>query len=167
MNSYSISRRVDELGRIVIPIEIRKDLNIKVGDNFEFSIINENIVLKKKKMSKDLYNILKEIDSSISSIISGNYVITNREKILFSSDSSLINKHIDDDIILLFNNNQEYFVVKNSKNFIDKTLYVFQLYLENNLCGSIFIYDIDDINKYIKLIKFINTYINKTVSISQ
>ena len=35
-----VTRRVDELGRIVIPVEIRRLLNIKEGENLEF-IINE------------------------------------------------------------------------------------------------------------------------------
>ncbi|MBR2875484.1 MAG: AbrB/MazE/SpoVT family DNA-binding domain-containing protein, partial [Clostridia bacterium] len=35
MKSSGIVRRIDELGRIVIPKEIRKTLRIKEGDYFE------------------------------------------------------------------------------------------------------------------------------------
>ena len=44
----NISRKVDELGRIVIPIEVRKKLGIKDGEHLEISIIDNKIVLEKK-----------------------------------------------------------------------------------------------------------------------
>ena len=47
MKSTGIIRRIDELGRIVIPKEIRKNLRIKEGENLEIYIENDNIILKK------------------------------------------------------------------------------------------------------------------------
>lgn len=40
-------RRVDELGRIVIPIEIRNNLDIKEKDPMEFHVENRKLVLEK------------------------------------------------------------------------------------------------------------------------
>lgn len=40
-------RRVDELGRIVIPKNIRQTLNIMEGEPLEFFVNNEEIILKK------------------------------------------------------------------------------------------------------------------------
>ena len=40
-------RRIDELGRIVIPKGIRQDLRIRTGDNLEIYIENDNVILKK------------------------------------------------------------------------------------------------------------------------
>ena len=45
--SSGIVRRVDELGRIVIPIEMRKELNIKVENRVEISLEGSNIILHK------------------------------------------------------------------------------------------------------------------------
>ena len=45
--SSGIVRRVGELGRIVIPIEMRKELNIKVKDPVEISLEGSNIILHK------------------------------------------------------------------------------------------------------------------------
>lgn len=47
-------RIIDELGRIVLPIELRKKLNIRENDKLEISNIGNNIILKKinKKRSK-------------------------------------------------------------------------------------------------------------------
>ena len=47
MSTTGIIRRIDELGRIVIPKEIRKSLRIKNGDNLEILVDGENITLKK------------------------------------------------------------------------------------------------------------------------
>ncbi|MQR85460.1 AbrB/MazE/SpoVT family DNA-binding domain-containing protein [Bacillus megaterium] len=35
------------MGRLVLPIELRRNLNIKKGEPVEFFVKNENIVLKK------------------------------------------------------------------------------------------------------------------------
>ena len=47
MKSTGIVRRVDELGRIVLPIEIRKMMNINVKDAVEIFTDNDRIVLQK------------------------------------------------------------------------------------------------------------------------
>lgn len=41
------SRRIDDLGRIVIPIEVRKMLEINPRDELEFFVEDESLVLKK------------------------------------------------------------------------------------------------------------------------
>ena len=47
MKSTGIVRRVDELGRIVLPIELRRSLNINERDTLEIFVDDEKIVLKK------------------------------------------------------------------------------------------------------------------------
>ena len=47
MKSTGVVRRVDELGRIVIPIELRRTLDIKEKDSLEIFTDGEQIVLKK------------------------------------------------------------------------------------------------------------------------
>lgn len=47
MKSTGIVRKVDELGRIVLPSELRKVLNINVKDSVEIYVSGELIVLKK------------------------------------------------------------------------------------------------------------------------
>lgn len=47
MRSTGMVRRTDKLGRIVIPIEIRKKLKIKPYDELEMFSEGENIILKK------------------------------------------------------------------------------------------------------------------------
>lgn len=47
MKSIGITRKVDELGRIVIPIETRRLLGINEGDSLQIFIDNDKIILKK------------------------------------------------------------------------------------------------------------------------
>lgn len=47
MKATGIIRRLDDLGRLVIPKEIRKQYQLKEGDSIEFFIENEKIVLQK------------------------------------------------------------------------------------------------------------------------
>jgi transcriptional pleiotropic regulator of transition state genes len=47
MKSTGIVRKVDELGRIVIPIELRKVMDINIKDSMEIYVDTESIVLKK------------------------------------------------------------------------------------------------------------------------
>lgn len=47
MKSTGIVRKVDELGRIVIPIEVRRSLNVDIKDSLEIYIEGEHIILKK------------------------------------------------------------------------------------------------------------------------
>lgn len=47
MKSTGIVRKVDELGRIVIPKELRRTLNINEKDPLEIYVDGEQIILKK------------------------------------------------------------------------------------------------------------------------
>lgn len=47
MKSTGIVRKVDELGRIVLPIELRRTLGIELRDPLEIYVEGESIVLKK------------------------------------------------------------------------------------------------------------------------
>ena len=47
MKSTGIVRRVDELGRVVIPIELRNKFDIKEKDPIEIYVDGSSIVLKK------------------------------------------------------------------------------------------------------------------------
>ena len=47
LKSTGVVRKVDELGRIVIPIELRRTLGIEEKDSLEIYVDSEKIVLKK------------------------------------------------------------------------------------------------------------------------
>ena len=54
MEASGIVRRVDDLGRIVIPKEIRSNLRIKSGECLEIYTVDDKIFLKKQDMIRFL-----------------------------------------------------------------------------------------------------------------
>jgi len=51
MKATGITRRIDDLGRFVLPAEIRKTLDISEGDALEIFTDGEQIILKKYQPS--------------------------------------------------------------------------------------------------------------------
>ncbi len=51
MKATGIVRKVDELGRVVIPIELRRIMNIDVKDGLEIFVDSDRIILKKYEPS--------------------------------------------------------------------------------------------------------------------
>lgn len=47
MKSTGIVRKIDHLGRIVLPIELRRVLDIEIGSPLEIYVEGESIILKK------------------------------------------------------------------------------------------------------------------------
>ena len=50
MKSTGIVRKVDGLGRIVLPIELRRTYELKIGDAVEIYTEDDKIILKKFQM---------------------------------------------------------------------------------------------------------------------
>ncbi len=47
MNAEGVVRRIDKLGRIVIPVEFRKSLSIQLGEEVEIMLEGNTVVLQK------------------------------------------------------------------------------------------------------------------------
>lgn len=58
MKSMGIIRRIDDLGRVVVPKEIRRTLGIREGDPLEVYIQNDMICYKKYNSEGDLGGLL-------------------------------------------------------------------------------------------------------------
>ncbi|HYI45405.1 MAG TPA: AbrB/MazE/SpoVT family DNA-binding domain-containing protein [Actinomycetota bacterium] len=48
MKSTGVVRKIDELGRIVLPSELRRVFGIREGDELEISVNGEQIILQKR-----------------------------------------------------------------------------------------------------------------------
>ena len=65
MKSTGIVRRVDELGRIVLPIELRRTLNIAEKDSLEIYVDGSSIMLKKyQPVIRKLFSVMRRSSSS-------------------------------------------------------------------------------------------------------
>lgn len=51
MKNTGVARKVDELGCVVIPVELRRTLGIVEGTELDFHVEGENIVLRKYEKS--------------------------------------------------------------------------------------------------------------------
>lgn len=82
MKNTGVLRRVDDLGRIVIPKDIRKTLRIKDGESLEVFLSSDNIILKKYSPLEGLQNFYKTYVESIFSEIGNNVIVVDRDKIV-------------------------------------------------------------------------------------
>ncbi|MFJ8459658.1 AbrB/MazE/SpoVT family DNA-binding domain-containing protein [Lysinibacillus xylanilyticus] len=78
MKSTGFVRKVDELGRIAIPMELRRKLEDK--DPVEINVVNDQVILRKHRMP---CIVTREITSENKSYANGNLVLSSKgEKIL-------------------------------------------------------------------------------------
>ena len=49
MKSTGVVRKIDELGRIVLPSELRRVFGIREGDELEISVNGEQVILQKRQ----------------------------------------------------------------------------------------------------------------------
>ena len=87
-------KRIDDLGRIVIPKEIRRSLCIQNNENMEISINSDEIVLKKHSLLNEKEKDLIKLCNLVQNISNKIIVVTDRERVLYSSIESIINKEI-------------------------------------------------------------------------
>lgn len=77
-----IVRRIDELGRIVIPKEIRKNLRIKNGDNLEILVNGDDITLRKYSQIENVTDIASVYAESFYQVLKYNVIVTDTDKVV-------------------------------------------------------------------------------------
>jgi len=83
MKATGIVRRIDDLGRIVIPKEIRRTLRIREGDPMEiFTSRDGEILLKKYSPVGELSEFAQSLAESMSQVTGELVCITDREYII-------------------------------------------------------------------------------------
>lgn len=88
MKATGIVRRIDDLGRVVIPKEIRRTLRIREGDPLEiFTDRNGEVILKKYSPIGELHKISCEYAESLSSVTGYTICIADTEQIIAVSGS--------------------------------------------------------------------------------
>lgn len=84
-----IIRRIDDLGRIILPKEIRKSLQIHEGDPLEISIEGDTICLDKYIPTTEYTRVLKRVAKEIDS---DQYFDKNNSKDITDDIKSIITK---------------------------------------------------------------------------
>ena len=80
--STGIVRRIDELGRIVIPKEIRKSLRIKNGDSLEILVDGDNINLRKYSQIENVTDMAMVYAESFYQVLKYNIIVSDTDKIV-------------------------------------------------------------------------------------
>ncbi|WP_243292824.1 AbrB/MazE/SpoVT family DNA-binding domain-containing protein [Bacillus sp. FJAT-47783] len=75
MKSTGVVRKVDELGRIVIPIELRRTLSIHEKDPLEIFVEEDKIILRKYESAK-VCQITGEVSGDNLSLANGKIVLS-------------------------------------------------------------------------------------------
>ena len=99
MKSTGVLRRIDELGRIVIPKEIRRNLKIKDGESLEIFIDDDAVVLKKYSDMNDLHDIAQNCSDSFYDVINKDILITDLDKVIAASGpmkKKYLNREVSD-----------------------------------------------------------------------
>ena len=101
MKSTGVVRRVDDLGRIVIPKEIRRTLRIRDGESLEIFVDREMIALKKFSKMTDMDEISKQLVDIVNSVTGQSVFITDRDNFIAASGNlkkKYLNKPISKDL---------------------------------------------------------------------
>ena len=98
-----VVRKIDELGRIVIPKEIRKNLNIRNGEDVSIFVKDNMIVLKKYERALSIKEISQKYINAFKKINDDVVLISDKNSIISSSNLEYIDKKIDTKIFNLIN----------------------------------------------------------------
>ncbi len=104
MRETGIVRRIDDLGRVVIPKEIRKTLRIKEGDPLEIYTEKDELVFKKYSPVVGASEVAKTTAESISEMTEKTCVVT------------------DTDCIIVVSGGKKDIIGKNISNVVDKVI---------------------------------------------
>ena len=89
MRATGIVRRIDELGRVVIPKEIRRTLRIREGDPLEiFTDHDGEVVLKKYSPIGEIAAIAKDYTDSLYRTLGHIALISDRDAIVSASGAN-------------------------------------------------------------------------------
>lgn len=102
MKATGIVRRIDDLGRVVIPKEIRRTMRIREGDPLEIYTDREGeVILKKYSPISELNEFASEYVESAASILGETAVITDTDQVIAVSGTSkknFMDKRISKDL---------------------------------------------------------------------
>ncbi len=134
MKSTGIVRKIDELGRIVIPKEIRNVLSIHSNDDLEIFIDNMKIVLTKYEKSDNILNYSNNIVKIIDEKLNIKVFVTNKER--FITEGYLKNKELDSKLLELIEERKRYESInKETINKISGYFVIYPIIVESDILG--------------------------------
>lgn len=152
MKQSGIVRRIDNLGRIVIPKELRKTLHIHDGELLELMINKDEIILRKYSTVKELGAIFTKFIDVFEPFIKSNIIITDLDHIIVTSSktkNTYTGKIISKFIVNLINERKTYLSsdmeeIEIVEDQVDNvSCYVFPLTVSGDSVGSLIVFSRD------------------------
>lgn len=116
MNNNLFKKRIDELGRIVIPKQIRNTFKIKNFDELEMFVDKDSIILKKSIGIEMYKEKLERLLSFLKNYIDFDILITEKQKVIVStkqeikSNDELVAEDIEGCTSIIVKDNDKYSV---------------------------------------------------------
>lgn len=108
MKSTGVVRRIDELGRIVIPKEIRRNLGIRDGENVEIFTDNDSIILKKYCRMTNNSDLAISLCEVVYNTFDYKTIITDRQKVIAYAglNSDITNNSLTEEYLNIIENRE-------------------------------------------------------------
>lgn len=154
MKNTGVVRKIDELGRIVIPKEIRKNLGIKNGEDVQIFVEDNMIMLKKYERIYSFKDKIKVFVSIISKYSSSVIYVSDKEKIIISSDNNYVNERLDNNILLTMEERKtlESYMLNIGEILLNKYYLVIPIIVDADAIGSLILLSDNKINREDRLI---------------
>ena len=168
MKNTGIIRKIDKLGRIVIPKEIRNSLRILDDDNLELLIDGENIVLKKFSYIKNIKNIAQTLLNSIKYTNEYNVIIYDSNSVIATTHKYkfLIGSLPTFDMlkyIPIYNSINKYENIDIEQN--KQEIYIKPIISNGTFIANIIVISDEKIDKEKSIINYISNFIGKYMEI--
>jgi AbrB family transcriptional regulator (stage V sporulation protein T) len=111
MKATGIVRRIDELGRVVIPKEIRSTLRLKSGDPLEIYTDRDELMLKKYSPIASLEKFSEGTAKSLNDLSGYLSVVCDTDAVLYAEGSGkreLLGRQISDNISKILQERKSY-----------------------------------------------------------
>ena len=121
MKATGIVRRIDDLGRVVVPKEIRRTLRIREGDPLEIFTDREGeIILKKYSPIGELSQFAKQYAESLAMTTGHIVCITDRDQLIAvaGTKKELVSKSISKELENAINERESIIATSKDKDFI-------------------------------------------------
>ena len=171
MKSTGVVRRIDELGRIVIPKEIRRNLGIRDGENVEIFTEYDSIILKKYNRMTGASYLANSLCEITYNEFNYKIIITDREKIIASADitKDIINKNIPKEDLNLIENREivtkEDYIFKIDKEELKGNFIFIPIISLNDSIGLVIMYSEQKLTNELTIGKLIASIFSKKLDI--
>ena len=174
LKSTGVVRKIDSLGRIVIPKEIRKNLGIKDGESLEILIEEDKVILSKCSSLNSIAKYASVIVDIIYSITKKNIIITDMNLVLAVNkeiSNKYLNKELDSNYLHILERRENYNSIEKSSIDVvskDESLKYYSLIsivVQGELLGSLFLFSESEIitESDRAILKFVLKFLEKNL----